>query len=196
MSTRERSERAAPGLTPKQERFVAEYLVDLNATQAAIRTGYSKKTAEQQGPRLLGNAGVATAIARGQAKALARLDMDRNRILGLVAEIALGDLSTFYTSSGQLKGLSELGPGQGRLIAGLETLVKNAEAGDGHTDTVLKLKLYDRLKALELLAKYTIQPPAAQVDVNVTVVYEERRRLLELGRARAAEAVIEAEAVA
>ena len=78
----------------------------------------------------------------------------------------------------------------------METLVKNAEAGDGHTDTVLKLKLYDRLKALELLAKYTIQPPAAQVDVNVTVVYEERRRLLELGRARAAEAVIEAEAVA
>ncbi len=187
---------AKDGLTPKQTRFVAEYLVDLNATQAAIRTGYSEKTADQQGPRLLGNAGVATAIARGQAKALARLDMDRNRILGLVAEIALGDLSTFYTSSGQLKELSELGPGQGRLIAGLETLVKNAEAGDGHTDTVLKLKLYDRLKALELLAKYTIQPPAAQVDVNVTVVYEERRRLLELGRARAAEAVIEAEAVA
>ena len=48
--------RRLPGrLTPKQERFVAEYLVDMNATQAAIRAGYSRKTADVQGPRLLGN---------------------------------------------------------------------------------------------------------------------------------------------
>ncbi len=42
-------------LTPKQARFVEEYLIDLNATQAAIRAGYSAKTAEVQGSRLLGN---------------------------------------------------------------------------------------------------------------------------------------------
>jgi phage terminase small subunit len=45
----------AEGLTPKQQRFVAEYLVDLNGKQAAIRTGYSAKTAEQQASRLLSN---------------------------------------------------------------------------------------------------------------------------------------------
>ena len=55
-------------LTPKQERFVEEYLVDLNATQAAIRAGYSAKTAEWQGPQLLGKTHVADAIKDQRAK--------------------------------------------------------------------------------------------------------------------------------
>ena len=54
-------------MTPKQERFVQEYMLDLNATQAAIRAGYSAHTADVQGPRLLGNVGVAEAIQAAQA---------------------------------------------------------------------------------------------------------------------------------
>ncbi len=54
-------------LTPRQERFVEEYLVDSNATQAAIRAGYSKKTAYSQGHRLLKNVEVAEAIMEGRA---------------------------------------------------------------------------------------------------------------------------------
>ena len=50
-------------LTAKQERFVEEYLIDLNATQAAIRAGYSAKAAHVTGSRLLTNAKVAAAIA-------------------------------------------------------------------------------------------------------------------------------------
>ena len=53
-------------LTPKQERFVQEYLIDLNATQAAIRAGYSAKTAEQQGYQLLQKPSVQAAIAARQ----------------------------------------------------------------------------------------------------------------------------------
>lgn len=68
-------------LTPRQSRFVAEYLVDLNATQAAIRAGYSSKTAKQQGQRLLTNVDLAAAIAGGKAKQLADV--------GLSAETAL-----------------------------------------------------------------------------------------------------------
>lgn len=49
-------------LTLKQERFVAEYLIDLNATQAAIHAGYSERTAKQQGSRLLTNADVSAAV--------------------------------------------------------------------------------------------------------------------------------------
>ncbi len=59
--------RAAP-LTPKQQRFVQEYLKDHNGTQAAIRTGYSEKTAKQQGSRLLTNADVQAAVRAGQKK--------------------------------------------------------------------------------------------------------------------------------
>lgn len=54
-------------LNPKQQRFVTEYLVDLNATQAAIRAGYSPKTANQTGPRLLVNVGIREAIADERA---------------------------------------------------------------------------------------------------------------------------------
>lgn len=52
-------------LSVKQQRFVDEYLVDLNATQAAIRAGYSERTAKQQGSRLLTNADVAAAVGKG-----------------------------------------------------------------------------------------------------------------------------------
>ena len=54
------------GLTPKQERFVQEYLVDLNASQAAVRAGYSKKASTEQASRLLTNVKVSEAIAKGQ----------------------------------------------------------------------------------------------------------------------------------
>ena len=53
-------------LTPKQARFVEEYLIDLNATQAAIRAGYSARTAEQQGTRLLRYAQVSQAVSEAQ----------------------------------------------------------------------------------------------------------------------------------
>ena len=56
-------------MTPKQQRFVHEFLIDLNATQAAARAGYSEKTAPQQGGRLLKNVQVAEAIRVAQAKA-------------------------------------------------------------------------------------------------------------------------------
>jgi phage terminase small subunit len=55
-------------MTPQQQRFVEEYLIDLNATKAAIRAGYSAKTAEQQGYQLLQNTSVSAAIAEAMEK--------------------------------------------------------------------------------------------------------------------------------
>lgn len=57
-----------PGLTPKQQRFVDEYLIDLNATQAAIRAGYSEKTAKQMGSENLSKPDIAAVIAQKQAE--------------------------------------------------------------------------------------------------------------------------------
>lgn len=62
-------------MTPKQEAFVREYLIDLNATQAATRAGYSPKTANEQGSRLLANASVAAAIAKAKAERAEKLDI-------------------------------------------------------------------------------------------------------------------------
>lgn len=68
-------------LTPKQQRFVAEYLIDLNATQAAIRAGYSVRTAKQQGSRLLTNVDIASAVAGKQAKVGDRLEITAEKVL-------------------------------------------------------------------------------------------------------------------
>lgn len=68
-------------LTDKQQMFVREYLVDLNATQAAIRAGYSAKTAKQQGARLLTNVDVATALSEAQAKRAERVEIDQDYVL-------------------------------------------------------------------------------------------------------------------
>lgn len=68
-------------MTPKQAAFVREYLVDLNATQAAIRASYSAKTAEQQGSRLLGNVEVAAAIAAAQRERSERTEITADRVL-------------------------------------------------------------------------------------------------------------------
>lgn len=73
-------------LTPKQRRFVAEYLIDMNATQAAVRAGYSAKTAHSCGPRLLENAGVAKAIAEGMATQAQRLGMTADDVVRMIEE--------------------------------------------------------------------------------------------------------------
>lgn len=67
-------------LTAKQQRFVDEYLIDLNATQAAIRAGYSEKTVEQQASRLLRNVKVRAVVEKGQAKAAQKLEVTKEHI--------------------------------------------------------------------------------------------------------------------
>ena len=69
------------GLTDKQRAFVAEYLVDLNATQAAIRAGYSPKTANQQGPENLVKPGIQVAIAAAQQARIKRTHIDQDYVM-------------------------------------------------------------------------------------------------------------------
>ncbi|MBS4799358.1 MAG: terminase small subunit [Stenotrophomonas maltophilia] len=68
MAAKKTTANKAVGLTPKQQRFVLEYLKDQNGTQAAIRAGYSESTARQQGSRLLTDARVLAAVRAGQKK--------------------------------------------------------------------------------------------------------------------------------
>ena len=73
--------------TPRQRRFVGEYLLDLNATQAAIRSGYSVRTANEQGARLLANASIVAAIQTAQEARSERLQLTQDDVLrGLLRE--------------------------------------------------------------------------------------------------------------
>ena len=73
--------RGGSSLTPRQARFVKEYLVDLNGTQAAIRAGYAVSGADVQAVRLLGNARVKAAVDAGAATQHAQLDLTAQKVL-------------------------------------------------------------------------------------------------------------------
>lgn len=83
--------KSAVRLTPRQEKFVGEYLIDLNATQAAIRSGYSAKTATVTGSRLLANVNVAAAVEKGRAKMAKRAEIDQEWVLRQWQAIADAD---------------------------------------------------------------------------------------------------------
>ena len=74
-------------LTPKQARFVAEYLVDLNATQAAIRAGYSRKTADSIGLQLLRKTQVALAIQKAQEDRARRVELTQDEIIRDIMDV-------------------------------------------------------------------------------------------------------------
>lgn len=82
-----------PELNAKQTRFVAEYLIDGNATQAAIRAGYASANADVTGPRLLGNVGVAAAIAVKQAKINGKLEITAEKVLRDIEEARIAALA-------------------------------------------------------------------------------------------------------
>jgi phage terminase small subunit len=117
-------------LTDRQRLFVAEYLVDLNATQAAIRAGYSPRTARQQGNRLLTHVDVQPAIIAAQAERAQRVAAQvqqveslADRVLREVSLIAfsdIGDVVEFTADGPRMRPMHEIPESARRTISNLE----------------------------------------------------------------------------
>lgn len=164
-------------LAEKHRRFVAEYLKDLNATQAAIRAGYSEKTAKQQGSRLLTNADIASAVSAGQAKALERAELSATRVLEEMRRLAFVSVADLFDTDGNLLPIHKLPREVASAVASVEVVKKNLAAGDGQTDTVHKLKTWDKPKALDMLGKhFGLLTEQLQVNgvIDITSVLKER----------------------
>jgi phage terminase small subunit len=115
-------------MTPKQIAFVAEYLVDKNATQAAIRAGYSAKTANEQGARLLANVSVRATIDSALAKQADTLEISAARILRERARLAFLDPGKLFDAHGQPIPIQNLDPDTRACIVGIEV----QEQYEGH----------------------------------------------------------------
>lgn len=107
---RQQPRRVRMALTPKQQRFVAEYLIDGNATQSAIRAGYSKATAKQIGSHLLTNIDLRAALEVKQAKINNKLEITAEKVLrdleeARVAAMTAGQFSAAIRAS-ELQGKS------------------------------------------------------------------------------------------
>ena len=116
-------------MSPKQQRFVTEYLIDLNATKAAARAGYSVKTAKQQGARLLTNADISVEISDRQKVLLTKNAISAENVLKELARVAFFD--------------------------GRDPSVSDGDGDQKHTYGLLKkVKIADKLRALELLGRH------------------------------------------
>ena len=150
------SPKAARQLAPMQSVFVQEYLIDLNATQAAIRAGYSKKTAEQQGYQLLQKPSVQAAIAARQKEREQRTAVTADRVLLEAARLALFDPRKLFNDDGSPKGINELDDDTAAAVAGIE-VVEQFEGSGKDRVFVGRLKKYriaDKNSALEKLFRH------------------------------------------
>lgn len=143
-------------LSPKRQRFVDEYLLDLNATQAAIRAGYTPKTATQQGSRLLTYAEVQAAIAAGQAKASISANVTAERVLLELARLAFLDPRQLYQQDGTLRPIQDLPADLAACLSSIE--VTEECRGEGEKRELVgmtkKVRFWDKGKALGLLCKH------------------------------------------
>ncbi len=143
----------AARLTDKQKRFVAEYLVDLNATAAAKRAGYSEKTACEQAARLLANVKVQTAVQEAKQARQERTEITQDMVLRETAKLAFFDIRKMFDKNGKPLDISMLDDDTAAVLVGLD--VQDVTDNDGdYVGFVKKYKMADKIKALELLGKH------------------------------------------
>lgn len=151
----------------KHNRFIEEYLIDLNATQAAIRAGYSPKTAGVQGAKLLKIPKIAHAIAKAEAERSKRTGINQDRVVMELAKVAFADVSrALNTRTGEI--MDNAPPED--LAAIQQVKIKQME-GDKGSSYECEIKLSDKTRALELLGKHLgMWKDKMDVNVNLPVV--------------------------
>lgn len=146
-------------MTQKQKRFIEEYLIDLNATQAAIRAGYSPDTAQQTGSENLSKPVIRAQIDRAMAERSKRTGVNAERVIQELAKIAFVNAAEVIdpkTATVKEDALPE-------DTAAIQSVKVKTFGEDG---LEREIKMADKLKALELLGKHL---GMFQNNVNVTL---------------------------
>lgn len=139
-------------LTPKQEQFCKEYIIDFNATRAAITAGYSEKTATVIANQNLTKLYIQEYIQKLMKKREERTEITGDMVVRELAKTAFMKESDFYHDSGDVKKLSELDDDQKASLASYG--FKSVHIGDGEYIEVPVFKAQDKTKALELLGRH------------------------------------------
>ena len=175
------------GYTDKQRAFVDEYLVDLNATQAAIRAGYSRHTANEQASRLLANVKIQKLIAERKAARVERTEITQDRVLQELYRLCFVDVRKFFNADGTAKPITELDDDAAAALAGFE--VNEIFGDDSVIGNTKKFKLTEKKGALELLMRHMgmlndklkLQgDPQAPLEVKTKVVLVPQKQAAEV----------------
>lgn len=139
-------------LSPMQSLFAKEYIIDLNATRAAIRAGYSHKAASEQGYELLKNPKIQEVIQQHMDQRAKRTEVTADMVLQRIWDIVSVDLKDAYDDQGQLLRVPEMPEGVRKALVGIEVSEDYSEGVNiGRTS---KVKFNDRLKAIELYGRH------------------------------------------
>lgn len=144
------------GLTEKQEQFCQEFLIDLNATKASIRAGFSKKTSAEQGHALLKMEKVQARISALQKERAQRCEVDQDFVLKELLKIANVDLADAYDDEGRLLSVKKMPERFRKALAGVDVFEEFDGVGQDryHVGDTRKIKLWDKIRALELLGRH------------------------------------------
>ncbi len=161
-------------LSKQYKKFCLEYLVDLNGTQAAIRAGYSKRTADRKAYQLLRIVEIQKEIDRLIKKLSDKTEVTIQRVLEELARIAFLDPKDIFDKDMDLLPLSEMSEDARRAIAGIETITSTSQKGNGYTTR--KVKLINKDRALELIGRHLeMFTDRLKVDENIRIVVEDLR---------------------
>lgn len=143
---------AGEKLTDKQEQFCQEYLIDFNATQAAIRAGYSEKTAKDIACENLAKPYLKERITKLKQERIIRTQITQDRVLQEYASLAYFDARKLFNDDGSVKKLSELDDETAAAIIGME--IEEIGLGDTVIGTTKKVKIADKKGALDSVARH------------------------------------------
>ena len=143
----------AKELNEMQAKFAAEYIIDFNATKAAERAGYSKKSAGSQGHDLLKIPEIQQAIAKEQKKREKRTNITQDRVLLEIARLAFSDMRQAFNEDGVLKGVHEWPDDVAAAISSIK-VVENTDKDGTVIGQTKEVKFWDKPKNLELLGKH------------------------------------------
>ena len=159
-------------LTAKQARFIEEYLVDLNATQAAIRAGYSKNTASEIGYENLSKPQIHEAIQEAVAERSKRVEVTADMVLRELMLISFVDIRQAFDADGHLLPIKDMPEDVARAISGLDLTSRVLEGTDPDSERqvlredVKKVKLIDKKGSLELLGRH-LKLFGADANINL-----------------------------
>lgn len=155
-------------LTAKQQLFVDEYLIDLNATQAAIRAGYSVNNADKIGSELLGKTRVSEAVAERMAERSRRTGVNQDRVIEELAKLAFVKMTDIVDSHGRIKDTATEDD-----LACIESIKYKSSESDTGSSVEREVKISSKIKALELLGKHLgMWNDKLNVNLNLPVFYE------------------------
>jgi len=167
-------------LSDKQERFCTEYLIDLNASSAAIRAGYSANGINKRVTRMMANEGIQIRISELQAKTSAKLEIKKEDNLKILRTIRDADLTRFMQFNGSRLTFTSFANIPKELMICVKSVKENVDKSGNHT---FEVAFYDRLKAIETInnmlgfneaKKISIDNPAEQKLVELFAKLDEK----------------------